>query len=267
VVVVDARQWTGPSLTNGLEQLVQAFVLAHEFAHTAINRARAVSGGDAQLASLGSGTRQFRVGGARLVDEYRADRLAEIVLGVLLSATIDGERRPVSYAELVGPGYDAQLSDALRTVPGTWPTSIVAYRQYRLGLEEMWNCVAGSVDETLTLLSHVQAFADARTTSASEGTVLDHPDLRGDRAVELFLREPWRAFIEPVRTAALSPESGQFAAADAAAISAGEALYTAVLSRLGLTVRDAPTQGLGWCIDVTDALGYGRRRPAGGAPR
>jgi hypothetical protein len=194
-----------------------------------------------------TGTEIARSMGRIFVGEYRADRLADLVVGEFISVTIDGEPRPFRNWLASGDNYSGALVALLEDVGKRWPTTVQDYREWRMPLVEMFGAVASSVDQTLTLLVHTQAAADAAETGLD---ILQFPELASLPATRLYLGEPFGQFLTALRSEPLLPNVDQSREVEARLSDAGEAMNLEIYRRLGLTVQEHGNRQWGLKVDA-----------------
>jgi hypothetical protein len=111
----------------------------------------------------------------------------------------------------------------------------------------MFREVAFSVDETLTLLVHAQAAADAAETGFD---ILEFPELASLRATRLYLAEPFGQFLAAPRREPLLPSVDQSWEVEARLSDDGEATNLEIYRRLGLTVQEHGSRKWGLKVDA-----------------
>lgn len=248
IIVFDASFWAHADQPDIRLSLVH--VVAHELAHPVIERARYVSGAMDQviLPSI-TGTEVARSMARIMAGEYRADRLAELVLGSVVTIGADGETKPARTWYSTG----ARLLDNLVIVLGAahprWPDVVQAYREAEIPLEQMWGTVVSSIDQTLTAVVHTQAAVDA---VPEELDVLQHPLVAELPAVRLYLAEPWMTFLAALRETPLLAPLAEVAEFEESVVSAGSGAIFEIWHRLGLTIEDRP--GRQWSLWVNEPL-------------
>lgn len=234
VVNADQHHFVAPEL-----EAHSIFLVAHELTHPLLTRLRAASKAMETLgppATDAAATARGIVRGA--VDEYRADRIADVVLGALASITIDGETRPMRMTDLFGGvGHRDYLPDILEghVHPG-WPDLVQDYREHRIPLEELYRSIIVSTDQTLTALGH----AEAEAAVAQEPTALgqncaEHP------AAVLYLGPAWSQIMNTVDAQPLLPALDTFAALEHDLLDVGEQAVLDMWQKLGLTATPLPS--------------------------
>ena len=187
-----------------------------------------------------------RSGGRILAGEYRADYLAETVISKMATQTGPDGVQPLFLWSLRRQGYVAALHDVLASAHPSWPNLVDAYLEGSVSLDAMWPEVVRTVDQTLTLMVHAQAMADAAGDSSP---IFDGPALRGLPALDLYLAEPFNGFPTVVRGQPIIPPFSESVDDSLLVSHAGEALYMSVWARLGIHPRDLPRPDV--YLDVT----------------
>jgi hypothetical protein len=247
VIVFDASLWTHVG-EDPRARAVTAYLIAHELAHPIIDRTRHVSGAmDGVLIPSVTGTEIARSMGRIYVGEYRADRLADLVVGQFISMTVDGDTRPFRSWFASGANHAGALAGLLDDVSGRWPSTVQDYREWRIPLTEMFRTVASSVDQTLTLLVHGQAAADAAETGVD---LLKLPELAPLPATRLYLAEPFEQFLDVLRGEPILPSLDQSREVEARLSDAGQAMSLEIYRRLGLTVEEHGNREWGLKVDA-----------------
>ena len=211
------------------------FVLAHELTHPLINRMRADSGvlDDVPFPSE-TPTELARSITRTATDEYRADRIASIILGHFASAEQDGERVRLHQGHIWAgvEDYREQLAQVLdsHSHPG-WPDLVQSYRECRTSLDALWRQVVTETDQVFTLLAHAQACEDASQT----GGPFAGPMMTSNPGASLYLEPAWTQVLTAVHDTSLLPSREDFAAADLAVARFGEVAIKSIWEELGLT--------------------------------
>lgn len=235
VIVFNPKFWTDGDVQDGRWRFEKFFLIAHELAHPLLDRAHH------HVGSLDGVTFPSITGGeaARSIsrisaDEYRADRLADLICCRVFSMKTDAGAHPVSTWGITGENYTSALLQALTQAYPGWPDAVQAYREGRTKLETMWGNIADSTGQTLTFLMHTQAAAD----SAQAGSVLESEPFAALPAVQLYLAEPCQRFIETIRTQPLLPFVRDLRNCDEDIVRVGEAVLRDIWQRLGLTIEE-----------------------------
>jgi hypothetical protein len=234
VIVFDASWWRNAAQPE--HRLRLAHIVAHELAHTVIERARHASGAmNGVLIPSVTGNETARSMARIMAGEYRADLLAEIVVGGYITATVDGETRPGRTWYVDGNDHVSRLAEVLARAHPAWPNIVQDYRERRSRLEEMWVRIAALTDQTLTNLIHCQAAADAADASVD---ILGSPPLVELPAVTLYLLEPWANLLAALRATPLLSNLSDVVQTEAAVVEAGSAAIVDIWRRLGLRVEE-----------------------------
>jgi hypothetical protein len=236
VIVFAARHWCAE--VDGIGRLSNLYVTAHELAHPMLTRASHVSGAmdGVELPSI-TPHEGARSGARIMAGEYRADILAEAILGSMGTAEVGGVTRGSNTWLFRGETYLAGLGDVLGAAHPSWPDTVDRYRDHEISLDEMWPSIARSLDQTLTMLIHGQAAADAAETGID---LLRVPEIAALPAVRLYLADVLDDFITSLRaTPAVLPLKDAKAAEDAYT-QVGAEMHLEIWKRLGIRPRDLP---------------------------
>lgn len=149
--------------------LFQVFVAGHELAHVLIDRTRACGGPPMEPTPLPWEASRWLARYA--IEEYQADRIAEVLLGAFISLSREGQGRavPASQTDIGGDelGWVSSAMDAVEDVTK-------GIHRYRLVgnsvLESMWVESQTKTSQILIALAHGQAVADF-SREGSETTV------------------------------------------------------------------------------------------------
>jgi hypothetical protein len=207
-----------------------ALLVAHELSHPLLDRLRWASG-VMEGAMLPSQTPvEFARSITRIaVDELRADMVANVVLGQLVTVTQeDGQTRPSTLVDVVGDDQRLDVGRVLDEIvhPG-WPDLVQAYQQITLG--QMWSAIAMQTDQTVTMLAHVEAQATASERPGPLAAELaEHPGTR------LYLGPMWKRILDAVGDRLL-PGLSDFRDVELALLDEGEGAITGMWMQLGLT--------------------------------
>jgi hypothetical protein len=229
-IVFDARHWVGQGDQPEQARVQQISLIAHELAHPPLERVLHVSGAIQEPSPTAGGTEMLRNAARVIVNEYRADRVADVVMREL--ATTDGGAKAGTW-EAFGSRDCATLLEALTAAHPAWPDMVNAYRIRDLNLMRFLEKIFSAVGGTLVLLTHVQASADG-----AEQDLLGAADFEPLPAVRLYIAEPWDVFMNELRGHRMLPRPDETIVDDAALSRAGEELQREILSRLGLTIDD-----------------------------
>jgi hypothetical protein len=213
-------------------------LIAHELAHPLQSSAAYASGAmdGVEFPSV-TPHEAFRSAGRILANEYRADRLAEIVVGSLATVQVEEAVRPYATWYFRNRSYMDALAARFTDAHPDWPDLVERYRDHEISLDEMFTALATRIDQTLTLLFHAQAFADAAGPS---GLLLDLPELAGLPAVRLYLADPLASFMTFVRQAPILTNLAGTRLAEAEFSARGLVAHLEIYRRLGVIPRDLP---------------------------
>jgi hypothetical protein len=173
-----------------------AHYAAHEFAHGLIGRLRYVTGcAPARVVDRS----QTPAKAARAVmlgalDEWRADRVANIVLSKLATVgTSETGLRGAGGPDVVGDSYIQHVGVVLDGIvyPG-WPDAVRDYQEHKTDLIIMWNTVVTQAERVFILLAHAEAEAEClQVPAALAGPFIDHP------GSALYLGQAWGNCVPP----------------------------------------------------------------------
>ena len=143
------------------------FIIAHEFVHVLVGRARARFGTTLERSGLPRVAAQWIT--RYTLDEYLADVIADRVLSQFGTVTTsEGQTLPLS-SRMVAP-YSEVFIDAASSGLGGLIDTIHSYRLGHLDIDELWASVQTTTNDFLITLAHAQAELDPL---ASDGDV--HP--------------------------------------------------------------------------------------------
>ncbi len=202
-------------------------LISHEFAHTLILQIRASSEATLEPSWLPWRTAKWLTRYA--MDEYLADIVADVVLGLKGSAaTDDGQILPLS--SRVVHGYSETYVDSAETGLRKLVNIIHDYRHGHLTIDEMWVQVQTGTRELLVVLAHAQAEVDA--ASPQEGSVTD---TRGFGPLHVCWRDIHQLFrsFPPL----LGPQ--QYGLAEPHVLNSGSKLILEFWKAMGLTFTPA----------------------------
>jgi hypothetical protein len=237
-IVFDARYWVG----DGAEaQAVRIRLFAHELTHTLMNRAAAVAGARrGQPAHPTTDDIAFELGSI-IADEYRADRIAEFVLGQFVKVGEGDSQQPYRSWETEGEGYVDIVRSALKTADVEWPAIVDRSVGQEIEPATAWMLVASKVQDVLISLMHAQAFADHAEAGVD---VLSRPDLISLPAAD-DLRGPVATFLAALRETPLIVALVDVKATDDRLESIGAEMIHHILEPIGLrTIRDGRGSGM-----------------------
>jgi hypothetical protein len=247
-IVFDASHLAAPH-EGPSERVLGLRLIAHELAHVIIDRTLHVAGAmaDVVVPSI-TGTEVARSSGRILAGEYRADVLADVVVGQIVSMNVNGgEAQPYRHW---GPDRDRYLGGIFALLEGAgerWPDTVQDYRERRIPLEQMWGAIVQMVDQTLTLIVHAQAGADV---AEAREDVLALPAIAELAAARIYLAEPFAAFLTQLRRSPVLPTVAEAAEAEARVVAAGEAMNLEIYRRLGLTILEHGSRRWGLKVDA-----------------
>lgn len=242
-IVVSPEIWTD----NGSEISPQSIlVLAHEMAHAIFECSkRAVGALDGVHLPSITGTEYARAISRIAADEFRADLLANAVLGALGSVDDQGSVRPVTADDIFGQGHDATLRSRLDdTVHPGWPDTVHRYRTRQIVLQQLISSIVESTEQVFTLVAHAESTAvcGGRPSPLAE-TFVGHPGVR------LYLLDAWRELRDAVGLNPLPPWTVLRAYEDEIA-SRGATAILRMWKILGMTVEEHGNRE--WSLWVTD---------------
>jgi len=124
------------------------------------------------------------------LDEWLADRAANIVLGKLVTVGAEqDDRRAAGGLYVLAGSYIGRVGEMLDAVvyPG-WPDAVRAYREHQTDLIAMWHTVVSQAEQVFILLAYAQAEAEHfGVPSALAGPLSGHP------GTALYLGPVWEA--------------------------------------------------------------------------
>lgn len=248
IIVFDANHWRVESDPQGLARVQQILLLAHEMSHVMLNRARHCSGAlDGVTFPSFTGFEVARSLTRILVDEYRADMIADLYIRQLASAEIDGEMHRVGVWDVFGQDYVEGAITSVGQAHPVWPDVVQNYREWGSDLSTMWAQVIGNMEQTLTSLFHAQAAADG----ADGPLLIDEEPMRSLPACRLYL-QPVRALFEVLTQQPILPSLDETKELDARIVEVGQGALIDVWRRLGLTIEERP--GRQWSLWVGEPV-------------
>lgn len=247
-IVFNSLGWSGDL---SVERGTAARIVAHELAHPLRERVERVSGAlEGVIFPSVTATELARSTARVVIGEYQADRLADTLLSRLLRVTINGESQPYSSWTFEGNGYLEGLADALGSVYPAWPDTVDEYRNWQLDLGTMFRRVAMSIDQTLTLIVHVQAMADEAQAGLD---VLEHEAIGELPAVRLYLSDTFSPFLAELRDVPLMPTIEQALDVERRVVRIGAKVTSEIWRRLGLHPEEQEGSR-DWGLRVTEPL-------------
>jgi hypothetical protein len=231
VIVFDATHWRGVS--EPARRLNALHILAHELAHPMLERAQHASGALAGVSLPSRTANEIARSMTRIMSgEYRADRLAELIVGACMSMTDgDGKSGPANLWATEGDAYYSSACSAIQAAHPAWPDLVQAYREGRLPLDEMWTRLVSSIDQALNLVVHTQALADA---ADARRDVLTSEPIGALPAARLYLL-PFGAFLDEVRSQPLVQSLRATRILHDRVVSVGQNAMLQIWRNLGLT--------------------------------
>jgi hypothetical protein len=236
VIVFDASHWRGVS--DPARRLNALHIMAHELAHPVFDRAEHVSGALRGVQFPSQTAHEVARSMTRIMSgEYRADWMAEAIVGACMSMTNeDGQTTPAKLWAAEGATYYSSACRAIEAAHPAWPDLVQAYREWRIPLGEMWASVVSSIDQTLNLVVHTQALADAADAGLD---VLASDPIAGLPATRLYLR-PFEAFLGEVRRQPVIQRLRAIPDSHDRLVSAGQSTMLEIWRRLGLIPIERP---------------------------
>jgi len=236
-VIFDAQLCTNAT-TAGVAWAVN--LIAHEFAHPFLSRMRASSGALEGVPNPSlTPTQMARSICRTAADEYRADSLADLVLGVVISVTNSQGTEALRYGDLTQGSYGETVAEALSTA--VWPTLpelVMSYRIHAVDLMSMWNRVVQTTDQVFTLLAHAEAEAHSLGLDGPlEAGSATHP------ASQFLLRDAWLPVAAMLKEQELLPAVADWREAEEQLLDVGEACLFEMWQRLGLRPTDERPDG------------------------
>lgn len=221
VVVLDSTVFRSDAAVARVGEIQ---ITAHELAHSLIGQLRAAGRRPMEPTSLPWEVSRWLARYA--IEEFLADSVAEVVLGLTGTAALDdGSTRPLTSSD-----FGECAETFLSAVEETFATVVSTIHDYRLGridLEAMWLMVQPKTSEMMISLAHAQAERD----HLSDG---------GRDCVTSGLAAPldhaWRAVCDCLEIP-LSDGPEHFARAEQEAIDRAGSVIVELWRHLGLTFR------------------------------
>ncbi len=154
VVVMDSAVFRSDDVVS---QVGQIFLLGHELAHALIGQLRRADGSPPMSPSfLPWETARWLTRYA--LEEYKADRIAQVLLGAIGTATVDGVVRPLRSTDFkIGERqWVLAAGDSVASIA----RAVHSYRCREIDLTTMWSTVEPMASDLLITLAHAQAEAD-----------------------------------------------------------------------------------------------------------
>lgn len=237
VIVFDARLWMSAEARGGVERAREIHLIAHELAHPALAPLRIASGGAYGSSPPYTPGEVARAIGRVLMDEYRADRLADLVLGATATKATDVGAEPASEWGYDGPSRIANLRDLLVLAQAEFPGLVDLYRTGRIDLVAMWDEVQKWTSHLLTMYVHCRAAADASQTDVP---ILDAEPIAALPFVRLYLADTVPPLIAALRLGALLPSPVEWSDVDRQVAVVAETSMREIWRRIGLTFVELP---------------------------
>jgi hypothetical protein len=240
----NAIDWTSPD-----SRIFGLTLAAHELGHVVIGRARYASGvfeGEATPPSR-TGTEYARSIARTVIDEFRADWLANGVVGGLVQLPAPaGGLRPMTIYDICGPQYVERLGEVLvETVHPGWPDTVMSYQMREIDLDDLQRRMIPSTEGVMSLVSHAEAHAYA---GGVEDPLVTFANLRG---TELYVRPAWRALAETFEHVQTVPPSlAEVRALEERIAGEGTGAILAMWKTLGLTVEERANRE--WALWVSN---------------
>ena len=238
-VVLAAEPWIEPAGPAGLG--VGLYLLAHELTHCVLERMRVLSGALEGVSFPPATPRPAARSITRIaVDEMRADWVADLVLSLSATKTVEGEELPLHISDLgmLGPTlYRDRLAELLvtRVYPG-WANTVNTYRTWGMTLEELMRQLMQETDQVMTTLAHAQGEA----LSTPENGDLFLPPASGEPGASWLVGPVWETVMTAVAApGSLIPPLPEFKAAELSILDAGEDALFAMWEKLGVTFDPA----------------------------
>jgi len=252
VVVFDASHWLGHVERSGPEKLFEASTIAHELAHTVIERlalaSRATHGVIYPSRMPGEIARSLS---RNLNHEYRADWLADVIVQAMFSTDREGQRVPLHIWDATAQAYIDGLQDSLFEAYAEGPGMVQEYRQGWIDLETMFHRVVTITQGVLTNWVHARSLADCIETASVP--LLDDPVIAQLPFTRLYLTDTLTPFLEAFRSGSLFMTAPEWKELDARVVASGELAIREIWRRLGLAFEEPPVRGE-YRINVTEPL-------------
>ena len=248
VVIVFSNHWAEPE--NTVARLRALFCVAHELTHPIIVRARYAAGVMKDVPHPSFTGWEVARSIARIVsDEFRADALAALYVGAIVTMDRDGGS-PVPAKTWWAWGDDVMTAarEALEAAYPLWPDTVLRYRIGQIQLAELWQRVADFASQSLTMLAHGQAEMQA----ADAGEFAEADTIAALPAMRLYLAEPWREFLTAIRAEAVLEPLSKMPAAEERLCEAGQKAVYEIWRRLGVTIELHDNRQ--WGMNVDDPI-------------
>lgn len=233
-IVMSAHGWTPAAEEAGLG--LGLFLLAHELTHAVLERVREVSGAlDGVTFPSVTPVAVARSITRIAVDEVRADKVADVVLSLNATKTVDGAQAPlhITDAPLLGPVlYRDRLAELLTTTvyPG-WRDLVNRYRNWGCSLDELMRELFQQTDQVMTAFGH----AEGERQCTPENPEMYLAPAKDAPGAAWLIGPVWEAIMEVAEQYPFLPSAAEFKAAELAILDAGERELFAMWDRLGVT--------------------------------
>lgn len=232
LVLFDADGWLLEMTDPGHRQMQAISLIAHELAHTALNRVELLSGVTKDVVYPSSTPGEIARSLSRILnDEYRADSISDALVHATVTTTRDGVVAPVHIWDTSSDSYIRGLQDALFEAYAEGPGTVQDYRQYHGDIAVMFQRLVGITQGVLTNYIHARALADC----AGVRVLLDDPAISNLPFVRLYLADAVLPFLEAIRDGPLLPSPSDWHELDARVIAVGEPMVREIWRRFGLT--------------------------------
>ncbi|MEV4817201.1 hypothetical protein [Micromonospora tulbaghiae] len=244
-VVMDMGMMT--STPDGTQQAMFVYLLAHELGHAVIGRQRTTSG-DTPTCHRAEPSGMAGLFGLEAIDEWRCDRLADIILGGVATANIDGEQQsPVRYGMMLPSDWAADLQQVVdEVVYPAWPDLVWSYRVREIGLEQMWEKLLTQTNQVFNFLAH----NEAKAIGAGHPSPL--AQLAGHRGVDLYLGPAWSEIMKTAEAQPVLTHQDEFQRSQSDLLMACRSAISGMWASLGVTGRRLIDGGVR--LDVTDPI-------------
>lgn len=239
-IVFNANEWEQEHTRSGEQRLLELSIIGHEFAHPVLARLRIASGADAGVIYPPVTPGEFARSISRiLIDEYKADRVADAIVGALCTKTANGASSPAHVWDVRGAAYFNNLKEYLAAAIETLPAWVNAYRTHQLSLKDMWGRVVNATEHMLTMYIHARAQADV----TGNIPLLDSPDIQDLPFVRNYLAPTVPTFVNELRDWPLLMPPDEWRRMEEKLVRLGEAAIMEIWRQLGLTFEETQTRG------------------------
>lgn len=247
VIVFSAREFANHHARMEKEKLNEIAVVGHEMAHSPLARIRIASGRswalDRRTTFPATRAENMALG---LLDEYLADRAADLLVGAICTSTdVAGQQRKSRVWDTRGDSYFGMLYEYLETSFPELTGVVMKYKFGLVGLDEMWGKVLGTTSHLFTMFIHAQAYADSVPFE-----ILENAAFKELPMVRLYLADTLPPFLGAVRKTGFFCSSAAWKTRDEEALSAGKKAILEFWMRLGLTFRETVPESDQFHIDV-----------------